>query len=259
MNNFDIDLGTGYISSTGASNGVRVTGNNAYIGASTSYFNDSCLNLSGGISLLQNISHTIKVVSGITPGTLNFKAQDTTATNGNGGVLQLTAGNGSGSGTGGNIDFYAGTSGSGTVGKLNFYIDSALAFEVLSNKDVKVHSGDIEIGTNTKGLKYTSVPTVTQLTDYTTGVTINGTIGVITLESTDTLSAHNSATFTVTNSAAQSNSVIFLTGVDNTGTGELDFNVSNLANGSFDIIVGNHDTGTSTAGDIKVQFLIINQ
>lgn len=258
MNNFDIDLGTGYLSSTGASNGIRVTGNNAYVGSSANYFDDDTLNLEGGITFLQNLSHTIKVKDGTTPGVLSLLAQSTTATNGNGGNLKVAAGDGNGTGTGGTLGLYGGDTGTGTAGKINFYIANAVAASLESNSDFLLKTGDLVIGTNTKGLKYSSIPTVTQTTDYTTGVTINGTVGIITLENTDTLAAHSSASFTVTNSAATTSSAIFLTGIDNTGTGELDFNVSNRTNGSFDIIVGNHDTGTSTAGDIKVQFLIIN-
>jgi len=256
MNNFDIDLGTGYISCTGASNGIRVTANNAYVGSSANYFDDNTLNLEGGITLLQNLSHTIKVKDGTTPGTLSFLGQSTTTTNGNGGNLKIAAGDGNGTGSGGVLQLHGGNTGTGTAGTINFYIDNLTVGEFTSNGDLSL-GGNLSVK-NGKGFTYDTIPTVTQTTDYTTGVTINGTIGVITLENTDTLAAHSSATFTVTNNVATTSSVIFLTGLDNTGTGELDFKVSNRTNGSFDIIVGNHDSGTSTAGDIKVQFLIIN-
>jgi len=48
MDNNDIDLGTGYLSSDGAQNGIRVTAANAYIGASANYFDSDILNIGGG-------------------------------------------------------------------------------------------------------------------------------------------------------------------------------------------------------------------
>lgn len=267
MNNNDIDLGTGYVSSDGNSNGVRVTGNNAYIGAGGSYFNSAVLNLSGGIDLLTNTSHSIKVVAGTTPGTLTVQGQDTTTTNGNGGNLTLSAGDADGSGTGGQLALYGGDTGSGTGGSIKLITSVAGtytdALTVEGSSNVAIENGDLIIREATKGLVHSNKGAVTQATDHSTGVTVNATSGIITLAGV-ALNAAAEAEFTVTNSTVATTSLILLTvqcpaaasAVDNA---TLVAQISGVSNGSFNIRLSNPGAANTSTNAHKIHFLIINQ
>jgi hypothetical protein len=264
MNNNDIDLGTAYLSSDGASNGVRVTGNNAFIGASGSYFNSSLLNLSGGIDFASGASYAIQIAAGTSPGTLTIQGQTNSAVNGGGGNTSIYAGTANGSGTGGTLGLYGGDSGSGTGGVVKVVTSVAGtetdALTVDGASDVTVNAGSLIITSATEGIVHTNSGTVTQATDHTTGVTINATSGVIQLAAV-ALAATTNAEFTVTNSTVQADSVILVTMQDeNTANNkQLACAIHTIAGGSFIISVVNPHSATSTSATAsKIHFLIIN-
>lgn len=98
--------------------------------------------------------------------------------------------------------------------------------------------------------------TVTQLTSITTGVTLNKPSGVITTVST-TVAAGSNASFTVTNSFCQSNSVVLLTVDDSATAGLAKLNVQSVANGSFVINVTNIHSANAFNNILKIHFLIV--
>lgn len=98
--------------------------------------------------------------------------------------------------------------------------------------------------------------TVTQLTNRTTGVTLNKICGSITTNNTS-LAALAAATFTVTNILVGINDVIILnkrSGATNVKTHCL---VTAVAAGSFNITVHNVDAATAETGAIVINFSII--
>lgn len=102
--------------------------------------------------------------------------------------------------------------------------------------------------------------TVTQLTNRSTGVTINALSGTITTNTTS-LAAGASAVFTVTNSEVAIDDVILLTqrsGSSNAAgvAGGTDVNVVAVAAGSFNIQVDNNSSTTAETGAIIINFLI---
>tara|TARA_R100000963_G_C4642981_1_gene106721 strand:+ start:897 stop:2258 length:1362 start_codon:yes stop_codon:yes gene_type:complete len=120
MANNDIDLGTGYLSADGTTAGVRVTGNNIYVGASANYVNTEALNLDGNILITGRANRTIKVAapaSGAGYG-LGIYGGNATTSGQAGGNTTIYAGNGIGGGAGGNVVVSCGTSPSGTSGNL---------------------------------------------------------------------------------------------------------------------------------------------
>ena len=104
--------------------------------------------------------------------------------------------------------------------------------------------------------------TVTQVTDWTTAVTANGSSGVITLENTDVLGAHGSHTFTVNNTYATASSLVFLQWMDLTGTttNMMGCYIARQTAGAFDVRIYNPRSsgGNTTAGDIRIAFFIVN-
>lgn len=266
MNNNDIDLGTGYLSSDGASNGIRVTGNNVYIGASGSYFNSALLNLTGGIDFASGASYTMQVASGTSPGTLTLRGQTNTATNGNGGNTDIFAGTANGTGTGGTLNLYGGDTGSGTGGSVKIITSVAGtetdALTVDGNSDVTVNAGSLIITSATEGLVHTNRGSVTQATDHTTGVTLNATSGIITLAGV-ALNAGAEAEFTVTNSTVQADSMIMLTvqcpaAASATDNATMVAQVSGVSSGSFNVRLTNPGAGNVSTNAHKLNFLVIN-
>tara|TARA_R110002096_G_scaffold222561_1_gene411440 strand:- start:474 stop:1883 length:1410 start_codon:yes stop_codon:yes gene_type:complete len=264
MNNNDIDLGSGYLSSDGASNGVRVTANNAYIGASGSYFNSSLLNLSGGVDFASGASYAIQVAAGTSPGTLTLRGQTNSATNGGGGNTSIYAGTADGSGTGGTLGLYGGDSGSGTGGVVKIVTSIAGtetdALTVDGASDVTVNAGSLIITSATEGIVHTNSGTITQATNHTTGVTINATSGVVQLAAVG-LAAATNAEFTITNSTVQADSVVLLTVQDEntTDNAQLTAATHTIGAGSFKVSIHNPAaTGTTSSTASKIHFLIIN-
>jgi len=97
---------------------------------------------------------------------------------------------------------------------------------------------------------------VTQATSITTGVTANGSSGVITTVSS-TLAADASATFTLTNSKITAASVILLqVAYGGTAAGNPIVVLDNLAAGSVDIILTNAGTAALDA-TVDIHFLVV--
>ena len=99
---------------------------------------------------------------------------------------------------------------------------------------------------------------VTQITDRTTGVTIDGLCGKITTINTS-LAAEASAVFTVTNSSVAIGDVVILSQRSGKVGLNTDCVVTAVANGSFNITVinGNAAGGTAETGAIVLNFAVI--
>ena len=263
MNNNNIDLGTGYISDdSSTSEGLRITGANAYIGASSAYFDSDGLNIQKGIEFSGASATAIKFTDvSSTASTFQVKGQNSTG--GNAGSITLEGGTSSGSnGDGGDVAIVAGRPhGSGTAGNITFITDSTEAMEIRTDQHVKVNKSVIFNGA-TDGIVYTSMPTVTQATDHSTAVTINGMAGVITLAAVS-LASGAEAQFTVNNSAAQTGSLILLTvdspsSISSTDDSVIIAQVTGKASGSFKAILKNVGDSATDTNARKINFLIIN-
>ena len=268
--NNDIDLGTGYLSADGAQNGVRITGNNAYIGASGQYFNDDNLNLgAGGIRFSNTVTPTIKpnaTTSSTAGQALTIESGSSAA--GNVGNLNLTAGTASGNATGGSVVVTAGrdTDGSsdGTIQLKTYTGGSAVAGLTVGaeGQNVTVNTGNLVITDSLKGIIHTGSLTVTQATNHGTGVTINATSGVITLAGV-ALNAAAEADFAVTNSTVQADSVILLTvqcpaATNATDNATLVAQLDEVNSGSFNVRLSNPGAGNVSTNAHKLHFLVIN-
>lgn len=270
MANFNIDLGTGYISADGTTNqGIRVTSDDVFIGDSTKYMTDAGLSIaSGGITFHNSITPVIKPDSttGATSG------QSTTvegggSVNGAAGNLILKAGDTSGSGNGGNVLVYGGDESSGTAGSIRNYVydgsgSANSALTILggtSTPDVQVDTGNLVITAADKGIVHTGSGVSTQTTSATTEVTLHATSGVITTFAA-TLATNTEVEFTFTNDTIQADSVVLLTVLDaNTDANSfLIAQMSTITAGSCTIRLGNVGSGTMTATSCKIHFLVIN-
>ena len=271
MNNYDIDLGTGWLSGDGTHEGVNIdsTGK-TFIGSATptAYFT-SDLNVNSSISLGATNGSTAQSItlkpctSGSSPAftlsganasgtgnaggavSINAGAGDT---NGNGGSLSIVGGLRAGSGTDGSVFIKTGSSGSSTTAV------------TVDNAQNTTFAGHAIITAATDGIVHTNSGTITQATDHTTGVTINATSGVIQLAAVALANATN-AEFTVTNSTVQADSVILLTIQDENTTNNAQLSVAThtIAGGSFKISVHHADSaGATSATASKIHFLIIN-
>ncbi len=97
---------------------------------------------------------------------------------------------------------------------------------------------------------------VTQATSITTGVTANGSAGVITTVSS-TLAADASATFTLTNSKITADSVVLLqVAYGGTTAGNPIVVLDSLAAGSVDIILTNAGTAALDA-TVDIHFMVL--
>lgn len=101
--------------------------------------------------------------------------------------------------------------------------------------------------------------TVSQETSTVTGVTINASSGVITMQSS-TLADGLTEQFTVTNSNVSGDSVVLANALDYSGTiasaGVITVNVDSVGSGSFVVSIGN-GSGAPLDGIIKVGFLVV--
>lgn len=99
---------------------------------------------------------------------------------------------------------------------------------------------------------------VTQLTDRTTGVTINAICGAITTN-TASLAAEAAAAFTVTNSAVAAGDVVVVCQKSGSNGGNTDVLVTTVAAGSFVVTVANNNAaaGTAETGAIIINFAVI--
>lgn len=99
---------------------------------------------------------------------------------------------------------------------------------------------------------------VTQLTDRTTGVTLNKTTGQITTNNAS-LAAEAAAAFTVTNSSVAIGDVVVVSIQSGSNGGNTAVNVTTVAAGSFQIQVSNNNAaaGTAETGAIIINFAVI--
>tara|TARA_R100000700_G_C3175567_1_gene150427 strand:+ start:1027 stop:2469 length:1443 start_codon:yes stop_codon:yes gene_type:complete len=271
--NNDIDLGTGYLSSDGNQNGIRVTGSNAYIGASGNYHDSDVLNLAGGGIRFSNTASVDIKPNATTSSTAGqpVTIEAGSSASGNAGKLTLKGGTAaSGGGNGGDVEIYGGSEAGGTAASIKNYVydGSGSAVESLTvegnsaNPNVKVCKGNLVITEATKGIIHTGSGVVTQATNHSTDVTINSTSGVITLAGV-ALAAGAEADFAVTNSTVQTDSVILLTvqspaAASATDNATLIAQLDAVANGSFNIRLTNPGAATTSTNAHKIHFLVIN-
>ena len=262
MNNNIIDLGTGWLSGNGTAEGINIdAAGKVFIGEDTpTAFFDTALNFIGditvsGASVFQakavsgagsNISLIAGGSTGASAGGMVVKGGDSTGGNGNGGSLTLGGGIKNGSGTDGTIIFKTG---------------NTEAMSITAAQDLNVKKSII-FNDATEGIVYTSMGTVTQATNHSTTVTVNAMAGVITLAAI-ALATGTEATFLVTNSAAQIDSLILLT-VDSpsiaasTDDSVIIAQVAAKADGSFKIMLKNVGDANTDDSARKINFLIIN-
>ena len=100
---------------------------------------------------------------------------------------------------------------------------------------------------------------VFQATDISTGVTANGSAGVITTQ-TATTAAENTNFFTVTNDKVKSDSVV--TAIQTSYSGAYTVNgmpniaIGNVHDGGFNIIIQNCHSANALNGVLKIAFLV---
>lgn len=99
---------------------------------------------------------------------------------------------------------------------------------------------------------------VVQITNRSTGVTINATCGTITTDTTS-LAAEVVAKFTVTNSAVEVGDVVVASIRSGSNGGNTDVYVSTVAAGSFQLAVanGNAAAGAAETGAIIINFAVV--
>lgn len=99
---------------------------------------------------------------------------------------------------------------------------------------------------------------VTQITNRSTGVTVNALSGTITTDNTS-LAAEGSADFIVTNSKVAAGDVVVLSIQSGEDSGGTILSVQDVAAGSFTIRVhnGNVAAGTAETGAILINFAVI--
>ena len=102
-----------------------------------------------------------------------------------------------------------------------------------------------------------SAGAVTQGTNRSTGVTLNGVAGTITTDATS-LATGAEATFTVTNNKVKLGSGIVLTMRTPSATGLSQAFVSKVQAGSFDITLTNLHASTADTSASVIDFLVLN-
>lgn len=122
------------------------------------------------------------------------------------------------------------------------------------------YQGTKALEVSTSGFGYgTGVgSTVTQITNRSTGVTINAVCGTITGDATS-LAAEATATFTVTNNKVAIGDVPVIAVRSGPTSGATSFRVTAVAAGSFDISATNNNVaaGTADTGAPVINFVII--
>jgi len=99
--------------------------------------------------------------------------------------------------------------------------------------------------------------TVTQITDRTTGVTLNTTAGQITTDATS-LAAGAEAVFRVTNDKVSAKSVPVIAAASGQTAGTSTPHVSAVSAGTFDITLTNLHASTADTGAMVINFAIID-
>tara|TARA_R110002050_G_scaffold32935_2_gene84320 strand:- start:1260 stop:2708 length:1449 start_codon:yes stop_codon:yes gene_type:complete len=274
--NINLDYATeeSWISGDGSNEGIAVdAAGKVFMGQSTpTAFYQDTLNIIGGIRFANTSAPTLKPNdSGNGVVGANVTIQGGASTDSQAGHLYLNAGVG-GSGAAGSVVVTAGQSSSGTDGNIQLKTatgGSAVAGLTVAaeGQNVTVDTGNLIITGAAKGIVHTGSGTVTQGTsgtpNYATGVTLNTTSGIITLDSAETLAAGAFEEFVVTNSTVQADSVILLQvqslaeGSETTDSSLIAY-TNTIAGGSFNILLQNGSDATLAAGARKIHFLVIN-
>lgn len=128
-------------------------------------------------------------------------------------------------------------------------------FNATANSQTLVMNGTL---TSSYALGYSTGAggSVTQITNRSTGVTLNKTTGKVTTDTTS-LAALASASFTVTNSTVAATDVIVLSIQGGQTNKKTIVHVTNVSAGSFEITVYNADAGTAETGAIVINFAVI--
>ena len=115
----------------------------------------------------------------------------------------------------------------------------------------------VDIADGTWAIGYTKGgATVTQITNRSTGVTINALTGTITGDNTS-LAAHWVATFVVTNNKVAIGDTIVLSLRSGATANTSSFSVGAVANGSFSIMIANNSATTADTGAPVINFAVI--
>jgi hypothetical protein len=269
MANYNIDLGTGYISADGSTNqGIRVTGANTYLGASGSYFNNAILNIGGGgIEFSDSSSITATDQTGGTAGK-NVTIEGGGSAAAAAGGVYITGGTATGNGAGGSVIIQAGRDTSGTADgtiQLKTYtggVATSALNVTAEGQDIQIPTGNLVITTANKTIVMSDRTDATQGTSATNSVTNNSASGIITLYGA-ALASQAEVEFTFTNSVIQSDSVI-LTGLECAATGRtaganIQVYFHTKATGSCKIVVANTDDVSTDADDVfKIHYMVVN-
>lgn len=144
--------------------------------------------------------------------------------------------------------------GSGSTQKTVAYVDSALTPASIAA------TGAIRSSSATASMGYATGAgaAVIQLTNRTTGVTIDTPTGKITTDTTS-LAAEGTAKFTVTCAAVAIGDTVVVSQQSGSNSGGTIVHVTTVANGSFQIAVhnGNVAAGTAETGAIIINYAII--
>lgn len=135
-------------------------------------------------------------------------------------------------------------------------IDSAVA----GSGYVTVGGAQTITGAKTFNTPLVTKANVTQGTSITTGVTANGSAGIITTVSS-TLAAETTAEFTVTNSSVSASSVVLVSVADYSGTygtnGIPVVSVDTIGAGSFKVDLTNTHGTNALNGIVKIAYLVV--
>jgi len=200
MGNYDIDLGTGWLSGDGTHEGINIdSAGKTFIGSGTptSYFT-SDLNVNSSISLGPTNGSTAQSIalkpctSGSSP-TFTIAGADASGTGNAGGAVSISAGAGDTNGNGGSLSILGGSkAGSGTDGSVFIKTANTTAVTVDNSQNVTFAAGVIQRG-DAGIIKHQNTPAVTA--DDTAVVTAaNILTGIITCTpSTDRSKATDTA------------------------------------------------------------------
>lgn len=119
-------------------------------------------------------------------------------------------------------------------------------------------AGAVKSSSATAGVGYATGAggTVTQITNRSTGVTLNKVTGQITTDATS-LAAGAEATFTVTNSAVAATDVVVVCAASGQTSATSVPVVTAVAAGSFDITLTNLNASTADTGAMVINFCVI--
>jgi hypothetical protein len=108
-------------------------------------------------------------------------------------------------------------------------------------------------------ISFTKTPvggTISQLATRSTGVTLNGTCGVITTATTS-LAAGSTATFTVSNSSVVATDIVIVSQQSGSNSGNTSVEIVATTSSAFDIRVSNRALVTAETGAININFAVL--